>query len=350
MLNGFVLYEVLWNAQREPYDFRILEINPAAAAMLGLATQEMLGKTMREALLNVDEADLASFAQVVRTGTPLSYEKFNPASKKHLLVSAFRPEPGQLAFTFHDVTRLKAKEEEIEQMNLDLKRSNASLEQFAYAASHDLQEPLRQISLSAQMLMRRLQGQLDEESTQYLHFVNEGAQRISQMMKGLLAYGRAGRKQKPNVPVSCARACQQALANLVLQKQESGAEIVCEPLPVVLGNLDLLTELFQNLLGNAFKYRHPTRPLHIKVCAQQTKSHMWEIQVQDNGIGIAPEYFERIFMIFQRLHTRDEYEGVGIGLALCKRIIEQLGGELWVTSEIGEGTTFSFTLPAAESI
>ncbi|EME70269.1 Signal transduction histidine kinase [Paramagnetospirillum caucaseum] len=226
----------------------------------------------------------------------------------------------------------------------DLDTSNRELEQFAYIASHDLREPLRMITSYLGLLERRYTALLDEDGRQFLDFARDGAKRMDLMVLDLLEFSRVGRVRDPLATVALADVIAAALDNLRMPIEESGATLsIPADLPTITGSGGELVRLFQNLIGNAVKYRHPDRPPVITVSAQRG-DRVWVCAVADNGIGIAPEYFERIFDIFQRLHSRNEYEGTGIGLALCRKIVEHHGGRIWVESEPGKGSCFRFTL------
>jgi len=227
-----------------------------------------------------------------------------------------------------------------------LSRSNADLEQFAYVASHDLQEPLRMVASYVQLLQHRYKGRLDPDADEYIGFAVEGVRRMQDLIQDLLAYARLGTRAPAPVPVDATKAVAGALRNLEVAMREAGAEVKVGDLPMVLGEEGQLVQLFQNLLGNALKFRGPEPP-RLQVRASRDRP-MWRFEVQDNGIGIAPEHHERIFVIFQRLHARREYEGTGMGLAICKRIVERYGGTIGVDSEEGKGSTFWFRLPAVD--
>ena len=244
-----------------------------------------------------------------------------------------------------DITERKHAEQQLLKRTEELARSNQDLEQFAYVASHDLQEPLRAVAGPLQLLQRRYQGQLDERADEFIAHAVDGATRMQTLIDDLLAYSRVGRSGVAPQLTACGKALDQALKSLSVGLQESGATINRGDLPTVIANPTQLTLLFQNLVGNALKFRRRDFPVQIEIDAVR-QSDEWVISVKDNGIGIDPQYFERIFLIFQRLHSRAEYPGTGIGLALCKRIVEQHGGRMWVESAPGSGTTFSFTLNA----
>ncbi|MBB5495978.1 PAS domain S-box protein [Paraburkholderia sp. MM5384-R2] len=244
-----------------------------------------------------------------------------------------------------DITERKRAEQELVRRTEELARSNQDLEQFAYVASHDLQEPLRAVAGPLQLLQRRYQGQLDARADEFIAHAVDGAIRMQTLIDDLLAYSRVGRSEAARQLTECGKALDRALKSLSVGLQESGAMISRADLPTVIANPTQLTLLFQNLVGNALKFRHSDRPAQIDIDAVR-QGDDWVISVKDNGIGIDPQYFERIFLIFQRLHSRVEYPGTGIGLALCKRIVGQHGGRIWVESAPGSGTTFFFTLNA----
>ncbi len=231
----------------------------------------------------------------------------------------------------------------------DLRRSNAELEQFAYVASHDLQEPLRKVASFCQLLEQRYSGQLDERADTYLSFAADGARRMQRLIADLLAFSRVGRGGANSwVDVDCGEALERAMGQLAHAREEACAQITHDPLPVVRGDSLLLVQLFQNLLGNAIKFRGSQAPT-IRVGVRRVE-RSWEFSCTDNGIGIEPEYAERIFAIFQRLHGRDQYDGTGIGLALCKKIVEYHGGRIWLDGSVESGTVFRWTLPASDSL
>jgi signal transduction histidine kinase len=273
-------------------------------------------------------------------------------------------EIGQLAQTFDEmadaleqrVAELQRAEAELKVLNedlekrvlertLELKRSNEDLEQFAYVASHDLQEPLRMITNYLQLLRQRYRDKLDAGADDFIGFALDGATRMHQLIHDLLTYSRVGTHGKEFVRTDCAQALANALANLRMTIEEARAEVTHDLLPVVMGDEVQLTQLFQNLIGNAVKFRGEATPkVHI---GARRRDAEWEFTVRDNGIGIAPEDFQRIFIVFQRLHSREKYPGTGIGLSVCKKIVERHGGRIWVESKPGQGTTFYFTLPCS---
>jgi signal transduction histidine kinase len=230
-----------------------------------------------------------------------------------------------------------------EETQAALRRSNTELEQLAYVASHDMQEPLRMVASYLQLVAQRYRGQLDADADEFIGYAVDGAKRMQALINDLLAYSRVGTKARPFEATDCAKVLDTALANLRIAMKNSGAEVSHGPLPVLMGDPMQLTQLFQNLVGNALKFKRDD-PVRVHVAAEP-RDGGWCFSVSDNGIGIAPEYHERIFVLFQRLHGRAEYPGTGMGLAICKKIVERHGGTISVQSQPGEGSTFSFTIP-----
>jgi hypothetical protein len=229
----------------------------------------------------------------------------------------------------------------------DLERSNMELQQFAYVASHDLQEPLRTIASFTQLLAKRYADKLDDKAREFIGFAVDGSKRMQTLINDLLSFSRVGTQGKALTAVRCDAALDTVLRNLKRAVEESGAVITRDALPVVLADDLQLGQLLQNLVGNAIKFRGDKRPrIHI---GAERNGKGWKISVCDNGIGIAPEHYERIFIIFQRLHTKTQYAGTGIGLAICKKIVERHGGRLWIDPTPGGGSTFSFTIADGES-
>lgn len=234
-----------------------------------------------------------------------------------------------------------------EAMQDALVRSNTELEQLAYVASHDMQEPLRMVASYLQLVAKRYKGRLDADADEFIGYAVDGAKRMQALINDLLAYSRVGTKARPLEPTDCEKVLDTALGNLRIAIAEAGAVVTRAPLPAVSGDASQLVQLFQNLVGNALKFRREN-PVRIHIGAEP-EGEMLRFSIVDNGIGISAEYFERIFVLFQRLHGRGDYPGTGIGLAICKKIVERHGGRIEVDSQPGVGSTFTFTLPRAFS-
>ena len=244
-----------------------------------------------------------------------------------------------------DVTERKRYEAALRARSEELARSNAELEQFAYVASHDLQEPLRMVASYTQLLQRRYQGKLDEQADKYIHFAVDGAQRMQALINDLLALSRVGTQGRPFVATDPGAVVARVLRWLERALAESGGEVVVVGvLPTVLADAGQLEQLFQNLIANALKFRRPGERPRVEVTAERGEGE-WVFAVRDNGIGFEQQFAEQIFLVFQRLHTRAEYAGTGVGLAICKKIVERHGGRIWAEGALGAGATFRFTIP-----
>ena len=237
-------------------------------------------------------------------------------------------------------------EEKIKERTKELSHSNEELEQFAYVASHDLKEPLRMISSFTKLLEKEYKDKLSKEANEYIQFTVDGAKRMEELINDLLEYSKIGSQDKLFEDTNCEHLLDQTIKNLKITIEEKKAVITKDPLPIVKADAAQLIQLFQNLISNSIKYCKESPP-RVHVSAKQDKEN-WIFSVKDNGIGIAPEHKERIFQMFQRLHTRQEYSGTGIGLASCKKIIERHRGNIWVESELGKGSTFYFTIPGGQ--
>jgi signal transduction histidine kinase len=251
----------------------------------------------------------------------------------------------QIVAEFH---ALKDATDRLNRQTEDLERSNTELEQFAYVASHDLQEPLRKVASFTQLLERRYKGQLDERADQYIAFAVDGAKRMQILINDLLSFSRVGRLTREHVEIDAGELVRQAVTNLSLAIEETGTTVTVAPdLPPVRVDQSLVVGVFQNLIGNAIKFRGDVPP-EITVGVRDDGA-FWEFSIADNGIGIEPEYADRIFVIFQRLHAKDAYPGTGIGLAMCRKIVEYHGGRIWLDTSVASGTTFRFTLPKIDA-
>jgi len=243
----------------------------------------------------------------------------------------------------HELTTVETAREQLEEQALELQRSNTELEQFAYVASHDLQEPLRMIGSFTQLLVRRYRGQLDATADEFIAYIVDGVSRMQRLINDLLAYSRVGTRGASFQPTDCEVVLEHALACLKPSIDESGALVTHDPLPSLRADGTQIGQLFQNLVSNAIKY-HGEAPPRVHIAAEREGAD-WVFSIRDNGIGFDPKHTERIFIIFQRLHTADQYPGTGIGLAVCKKIVERHAGLIWAESQPGRGSRFFFTIP-----
>jgi len=241
-----------------------------------------------------------------------------------------------------DITKRKQAEEKLQQITAEMQRSNTELEQFAYVISHDLQEPLRMVSSYTQLLAKRYHSKLDADADEFIAYAVDGAKRMQALLNDLLDFSRVGTSGKPFNLTNCEDILKQAMDNLQITIEESGALVSHDPLSIIMADEGQLVQLFQNLIGNAIKFRGQEPPrLHVSA---YRRHNVWVFSVRDNGIGIEPQHAQKIFEIFRRLHTKEEYPGTGMGLAICKKIVERHGGHIWVQSQPGEGSTFYFTI------
>ncbi len=337
---------------------RFIRINRSMAKVFKLVSPaDAVGKTDFD-FFTAEHAQRAfdDEQEIMRTSEPLigreEMETWPDGSTTWVSTTkqCLRDSAGNIVGTFgisRDITERKLVEQALDAQAQELSRSNQELEQFAYVASHDLQEPLRMIASYNQLLQRRYAGKLDADADEFINFAVDGATRMQALITDLLAYSRVGSRAKAFSPIDGGEVLNRVLKNLEVAIEESGARISMTDLPRVMGDATQLTQLFQNLTGNAIKFRG-SKPAVIRISAElqgAVAAREWHIAVRDEGIGIEPQYFERIFVIFQRLHHREEYAGTGIGLAVCKKIVERHGGRIWVESAPGQGSTFHFTLP-----
>jgi PAS domain S-box-containing protein len=337
----------------------IVLLNVQAEKQFGYRRDELLGQKVKNIIpegfaerLIADDARSAAeaLAQQIGTGIELSGRRKDGSKfPLELMLSPLESSEGTLVTAaIRDISVRKAAEADLLQNVQDLNRSNQELEQFANIASHDLQEPLRMVVSYTQLLSRRYKGKLDADADEFIAYAVDGASRMQRLIQDLVAYSRVGSKAGNLRHISSEDALRQALQNLRGVIQDSGALVTHEPLPAVMADEIQLIQLFQNLVGNAIKYQNPGIP-RVQISAIRNGGKKWTFSVQDNGLGIEPKYFERIFGMFQRLHKREEFAGTGIGLAICKKIVERHGGRISVESQLGEGATFRFALAEGEN-
>ncbi|MDB9512430.1 response regulator [Kamptonema animale CS-326] len=338
-LDGIAAFATVRNKERKIVDFQWILVNHSVEAILALKSEELVGKYLLEEMpLHRKNGLFDLYVSVVETGEPLDTEFYYEQEKLSpcwLQIVAVKLNDG-FAVTFHNITARKQAEEE-------LARSNAELEQFAYVASHDLQAPLSTIASYAQLLEGRYRDQIDANAMKFIQKMIKGSVRMQSLIDDLLEYSRVSKKSKDFEATDCNQIFEEACGNLHLAIRKNQATVSRCDLPIVIGDCSQMVQVFQNLIGNAIKYRRDYPPIiHLSVERRETD---WLFSVSDNGIGIDSKHSERIFQIFQRLHTQEEYTGTGIGLAICQKIVERHGGKIWVESQLGAGATFYFTLP-----
>jgi PAS domain S-box-containing protein len=336
---------------------QIVLVNAEAEHMFGYSRDELVGRNIemlvparfraghsshRENFANQPERRLMGAGRDLyglrKSGTEFPVEiGLNPIST---------PQGPLVLCSVVDITERKQAQEVLEARSRELLRSNAELEQFAYVASHDLQEPLRMVASYTSLLAEEYGDKLDDDAKLYIHFAKDGAERMQQLIHDLLSYSRISSRKRAPTPVSSSECLDLALANLRISLDETGCIVRRSELPIVLGDRSQIVDLFQNLIANAIKFRRRGVPPLIEVLAESEPGGV-RFAVRDNGIGMEPQYFEEVFQVFRRLHTKEEYPGTGIGLAICKRIVERVGGRIWVESVLGQGSTFYFTWPSS---
>jgi len=350
---------------------QVVDANPFMKELLGYSQEEFLGRKLWEiGPFKGEDASKSAFAEL-QVNDRLHYEGLPLEAKDgrrvevEFISNAYLADATRfIQCNIRDITeRMRVNQaletankemafqieekgkraDELVMINAELARSNAELEQFAYVATHDLQEPLRAVASCVQLLQKRYEGQLDERAQEFITHAVDGTKRMQTLINDLLAYSRISTDAQVFASTNCEMVLKEALANLVVAISESGAVVTQDALPTVSGDATQLTQLFQNLIGNALKFREE-RPPQIHIGAVRDNGD-WRFSVADNGIGMEPQYFERVFLVFQRLHTRKEYQGTGIGLAICKKVVERHGGRIWAESEPGQGATFCFTIP-----
>jgi PAS domain S-box-containing protein len=342
-------------------DDRVQYVNSQGAMLFGLTPRQVIGRTSADLFVSdTTDEQAAGLRQVLQTGEPFALQSQFIGVEGARWVDthwvSMRDENGNINAVLgvaRDITEMRKVTQSLAQKANELERSNSELERFAYVASHDLQEPLRMVTSYLQLLERRYKAKLDGDALEFIGYAVDGSNRMKALINDLLSYSRIGSRGKEFVLTDCESVLAHVLKNLQIVIQETGAQITHSPLPSVMADISQIEQLFQNLIGNALKFHDATAQLPKTPLVQvdvRLQDGFWLFSVADNGIGIEPQYFERIFIIFQRLHTREEYAGTGIGLAVSKRIVERHGGRIWIESQPGQGTTFYFTIPAIGDI
>ena len=326
---------------------RLVYVNRAAVKVFGLEPEACVGQLAFDFIHPDDqEATLEAFGgwvkERVRSATYENRQVSTTGQVRYMLwtINPHYDDQGNLL----SITSIARDITDRKELELRLRRSNEDLEQFAYVASHDLQEPLRMVSSFSRLLVKRYGGQLDQTADEYLGYLSAGAEQMHALVRDLLAFSRVSTRDRVVEEIDCEAVLERVLANLRVAIEESGVSVTCGPLPRVTADASQLVQLLQNLVSNAIKFRGEVAPeVHVSARRQGDE---WTFSVRDNGIGIDPQHWERIFTIFQRLHASGKHAGTGIGLSICKKIVERHDGRIWLESEPGEGATFCFSLPA----
>jgi PAS domain S-box-containing protein len=351
---GFCTIDVIFNDNNKPIDYRFLEVNPAFEEQTGLVKAE--GKLMRDLAPDHEQYWFEIYGKIALTGKPMRFVNEAKALNRWYDVYAFKigdDEDREVAILFNDITKFKETEnelrdyqdkleEKVKKRTEELAKSNDELKHFAYVASHDLREPLRMITSFLQLLERRYNDQLDQDANEFIGFAVDGAKRLDDMINDLLEFSKVTQKKIEFKRVDINKVLEQTKLNLKYAIDVNDAKINYSTLPTVYGDEMLIELLFQNIISNSIKYKSKESPKIDITATKQSNKYLFAIK--DNGIGMSPEHLERIFTIFQRLHSKDEYEGTGIGLAIAEKIVIQHGGKIWAESEPGKGTTFYFTI------
>jgi PAS domain S-box-containing protein len=336
----------------------IVLLNLQAEKQFGYCRDELLGQQVtniipegfaKRLLTDGTRSAAEALAQQIGTGIELSgRQKDGSEFPIEIMLSPLENDEGTLVTAaIRDISARKQSDDHLLKTAEGLRQSNEQLEQFAYVASHDLQEPLRMVASYTQLLAKRYEGRLDSDADEFIAYAVDGCNRMQGLIRDLLAYSRSGTNGKALCMISGEDALNEAIENLRATIEESGAVVTHDSLPDIMSDATQLVQVLQNLVGNAIKYRSAAVPL-VHISAKTNGGKEWIFSVRDNGQGIAPQYFERIFILFQRLHGRQEFNGTGIGLAICKKVVERLGGRIWVESQPDEGSTFYFSLPESD--
>ena len=330
-------------------DHHVVKVNKAMADRLNKSPNACSGAVCYQVVHHSENPpENCPHSMLLEDGLIHSSELYEENLGGHFIVTAspIKDDEGKLLGSIHiahDITMRKQIEDKVEKHTEDLARSNKELEQFAYVSSHDLKEPLRMITSFLQLLHKRYSNELDEDANEFINYAVDGAKRMNDMINDLLEYSRIGNKERKFEYLQSEKILETAMINLKQSIEDSNANITHDPLPLIYANEHMMIQLFQNLIGNAIKYCGKEDPtIHISA---DNKDDEYLFSIMDNGIGIDQKHLDRIFTIFQRLHSRDEYDGTGIGLAISKRILQEHRGKIWVESELGKGSIFYFTIP-----
>jgi len=355
MVNGFALHEIILDEGGRPCDYRFTEVNPAFEAQTGLKAVDLIGHTVLEILPDTEAYWIEIYGKVALTGESIHFENYSGALDRYYEISAYSPKPGQFAALVMDITERKRAEEQIARLNVELEQrvkdrtaqmetSNTELEAFAYSVSHDLRAPLRAIDGFSRIVMEDYAGKLDDEGNRLLNIIRNNTQKMDQLITDLLLISRATRTEMQLSLIDMTAMANSVYTELASLEVVEGFDVSIRMLPKVFGDPILMKQVWSNLISNAIKYTMNKSVRRIEISGR-IEDGMVVYCVKDSGAGFDPEYAHKLFGIFQRLHTTEEFEGTGIGLAIVQRIVHRHGGHVWASSELGNGATFYFALP-----
>ncbi|MHB8772045.1 MAG: MASE3 domain-containing protein [Syntrophales bacterium] len=344
MTEGFALHEIVCNDRGEPSDYRFLDINPAFERFTGLKRADVIGKLVTEVLPDIEPGWIATFGEVTMTGNPVHFENYAAPLKRHYEVFAYRPAPRQFAVIFMDVTVRKQAETELKRHAALLEETNREMESFSYSVSHDLRAPLRAIEGYARMIIKRQEAAFDAETRRQFDLIQENARMMGQLIDDILAFSRLGRQPVTGEAIDMETLVREVWGELRTINPDRQMNLTIGRLPAGCGDRALLKQVVANLLSNAVKFTGTRNPAAIEVGGEEREGETAYF-VKDNGVGFDMRFSDRLFVVFQRLHAVEEFEGTGVGLAIVQRIVLRHGGRVWAESEPDRGATFWFSLP-----
>lgn len=345
--DGFVLYEMIYK-NNKLVDYEAIKINKSFLKLNNY--EDITNKKGSEIEPETYEDLLNNFKKVIKKEKPIITHQYDNRLHKWLHLNIFSFDKNQIGCIYSDITDNKNVEDSLKSLALDLKRSNAELEEFAFIVSHDLQEPLRVVATYCQLIQEMYKDVInDTESKKYMNYIIDATFRMKHLIKDLLDFSRVGRTEKPFKKINIEKIVQNAISDFELYIKEAKAKITYSNMPVIVGDKIRIQQVFHNLISNAMKFRKIDEKPVIQLDCEEMDDY-WLFSIKDNGVGIEEKHFKRIFGVFKRLYTREEYPGTGIGLALCKKIINNHGGKIWVISEKDKGSTFYFTIAKINTV
>jgi PAS domain S-box-containing protein len=344
MTEGFALHEIVCNEQGVPCDYRFLEINPAFAQLTGLKRDDVVGRLVTEVIPNIEPQWIAAYGAVTLTGKPIHFDNYSSALKRHYEVFAYRPAPRRFAVIFMDITERKEAELELKRQTALLEEANNEMESFSYSVSHDLRAPLRAIDGYARMILKRQADTFDEETRRQFNLIRDNAATMGQLIDDILAFSRLGREKMVTADIDMDSLVREVWEELRTINPERRMTLKIDRLPPSQGDRVLIKQVITNILSNAVKFTGTRDPAIIEVCGQ-AKENETVYTTKDNGVGFDMQFADKLFTVFQRLHSENDFEGTGVGLAIVQRIVLRHGGRVWAEGEVDNGATFSFSLP-----